>query len=240
MRKLLIAFLFLVSGAFAGTDFEAANKLYETGKFPEAVFAFSAILDSGNQSAEVYYNLGSSYFKDKKLGFAILNYEKALKISPRDADIKYNLDFARSFIKETAVADTASKFLSAIYNYLTLNELCVILTVVYLLLMALVIYRCFKKDEFSYWLRFSFSILFGILLVFGTLRILDTENTRSAIVTSASVEAKAAPIETNPASFTIPEGKKVIILNTRRDWVEVFLKSENMKGWIKKETISEI
>ena len=240
MKKLLITFSLLITCAFAGADFEAANKLYEAGKFAEAVSAYNVMLDNGNKGAEVYFNLGNSYFKDKKLGLAILSYEKALKLSPRDADIKYNLDFVRSFIKETAVTDAASKFLSSLYNYLTLNELCVILSVVFFLLMSLVIYRRFKKDELSYWLTFSFSILFGIILIFGALRILDNENTRSAIVTSPSVEAKAAPIEGNPASFTIPEGKKVIILNTRQDWVEVLLKSENMKGWIKKATISEI
>ena len=108
------------------------------------------------------------------------------------------------------------------------------------MLMGLIIYRIFRKNELSYWLTFSFSILFGILFVFSSLRILENENTKTAIVISASVEAKAAPIETNPASFTIPEGKKLYIINTRQDWVEVLLKAENIKGWIKKDTISEI
>ncbi|MFH1073603.1 MAG: tetratricopeptide repeat protein [Candidatus Firestonebacteria bacterium] len=240
MKMLLIAVSFLVSGAFAGADFDTANKLYESGKFTEDAAVYNTMHAGGNQSAEVYYNLGNSCFKDKKLGLAILNYEKALKISPRDADIQYNLDFARSFIKETAVADAASKILNSFYYFLTINELCIVLSAVFVILMGLFIYRIFKKNELSYWLTFSFSIFFGILFVFGFIRILENENTKTAIVTAASVEAKAAPIETNPASFTIPEGKKVYIINTRRDWVEVLLKSENMKGWIRKDTISEI
>src|SRR3989339_1997616 len=146
MRIFLLIFSLMASGVFADADFNAANKLYESGKYTESAAAYNTIIGDGNQSAEVYYNLGNSYFKEKKLGLAILSYEKALKISPRDPDIKYNLDFARSFIKETAVADAASKFLSSLYNYLTLNELCVILSVVFFLLMALVIYRRFKKD----------------------------------------------------------------------------------------------
>ncbi|MEI6846041.1 MAG: tetratricopeptide repeat protein, partial [Candidatus Firestonebacteria bacterium] len=224
----------------AGADFDAANKLYESGKYAEAVTAYRAVIENGNKSAEAYYNLGNAYFKDKKTGFAILNYEKALKISPRDADIKYNLEFARSFIKETAVADTASKILGAVYYFLTLNELCLLLSFSFILLIGLIIYRRFRKNELSYWLNFSFALLFGLLFVFGGFRIYEKENTKYAVVTSASVEARAAPLETNPASFTLPEGKKVVILNSRRDWVEVLLPAENIKGWVKAETVSGI
>ncbi|MCX5777195.1 MAG: tetratricopeptide repeat protein [Candidatus Firestonebacteria bacterium] len=240
MKKILSLLLILSFRVFADTAFDGANKLYESGKYAEAENAYLSLLKSGNKSAEVYYNLGNSYFKDKKLGLAILNYEKALEIAPRDVDIKYNLDFSGSFIKETVIKDTASKVLNTLYYYLTLNELCVILSVCFILLLGVLIYRIYRKDELSYWLRFSLSILFGILFIFSAVRIFENENTKAAIVITASVEAKAAPIENNPASFTIPEGKKVYILNTRRDWVEILLKSENMKGWIKKDTIAEI
>jgi tetratricopeptide (TPR) repeat protein len=240
MKKILSLLIVLSLGFFADTAFDGANKLYESGKYTEAENAYLSLLKSGNKSAEVYYNLGNSYFKDKKLGLAILNYEKALEIAPRDVDIKYNLDFAGSFIRETVIKDTASKVLNTLYYYLTLNELCVILSICFILLLGVLIYRIYRKDELSYWLRFSLSILFSILFIFSAVRILENENTKAAIVITASVEAKAAPIENNPASFTIPEGKKIYILNTRRDWVEILLKSENMKGWIKKDTIAEI
>ncbi len=243
MKLLKLVFLFTVllsPGIFKGADFDEANKLYEAGKYFEAAAAYNALLSSGNKSAEVYYNLGNAYFKDKKTGLAILNYEKALKLAPRDADIKYNLEFARSFIKEAAVEDTLTKFLNSLYYYLTLNELCILLALAFLSVMGLLTYRLFQKNELSYWLAFSCSIVFCLVLIFSALRIFENETTRAAIVIAPSVEAKAAPLETNPASFTIPEGKKVQILNSRKDWVEIFLKSENMKGWIKQEAIAEI
>ncbi len=243
MKLLRVFFLLTVvfiPGLFAEAAFDEANKLYETGKYAEAAAAYNNLLNSGNKSAEVYYNLGNAYFKEKKTGLAILNYEKALKLSPRDADIKYNLEFAGSFIKESAVEDTVTKLLNSFYYYLTLNELCVMLALAFFALMGLLIYRLFRKDELSYWFTFSFSVIFGLIFVFSVLRIFENENTRSAIVIEPSVEARAAPLETNPASFTIPEGKKVLILNSRKDWVEIFLKSENMKGWIKQDAIAEI
>lgn len=240
VKILIFLVLALCTGLFSDAAFDEANKLYEAGKYFEAAAAYNNLLAAGNKSVEVYYNLGNACFKEKKTGLAILNYEKALKLAPRDADIRYNLDFARSFIKETVVEDAVSKFLNSFFYYLTLNELFVIFSLALAVLMGIFIYRLFRKNEFSYWLTFGFSVFFAIVFVFSTLRILENENNRMAIVTASSVEAKSAPIETNPASFTIPEGKKVQILNTRKEWVEIFLKSENMKGWIKQEAIAEI
>jgi len=42
----------------------------------------------------VYYNLGNACFRQGKLGFAILNYEQARRLAPRDPDILANLRFA--------------------------------------------------------------------------------------------------------------------------------------------------
>ena len=239
-RKLFIAVLCAFSAALFASGLETANKLYEEGKYPEAITAYKVLIAEGNKSAEALYNLGNAYFKEQKVGYAVLNYERARKIAPRDVDIKYNLDFAKSFVKESAVEDQASKLLSGVYYFLTLNELCVLLSAAFLSLLGLLFVRMYLKNELTYWLTFSFSILFLVLLVFSSARILEEENTKAAIIVSASVEARSAPIESNPASFTIPVGKKVLILNTRNEWIEVLLKSENIKGWIKKDALSEI
>ncbi len=237
----IIVFLLLSSlAAFADTGFDAANKLYEAGKYPEAAAAYGEAISSGNPGAEAYFNLGNSCFKDKKIGLAILNYEKALRIAPRDADIKYNLEFARSFIKDNAVEDAAARFLNASYRFLTLNELCVLFSAAFFLLMGTLIFRLYRKDELSYWLAFGASILFALIMLLAGARVLDNENNNPAIVVALSVEAKSAPIDSNPAAFTLPEGKKVYILNTRQGWAEVLLKGENIKGWVKQESIAEI
>ncbi|MEI7904460.1 MAG: tetratricopeptide repeat protein [Candidatus Firestonebacteria bacterium] len=240
VKPLLLFVFLLTAGNLSALDFKEANKLYEAGKYSEAVTAYNSLKDGGNNSAELLFNLGNAYFKDKRTGYALLCYERAHKIAPRDADIKYNLDFARSFIKENAVEDPASRFVSRFYYFLTLNELCALLTSVFIVLLALLFLRLSRKDELTYWLTFSFSLLFLLLFVFSAVRIYEQENTRSAIIVSPSVEARAAPLESNPASFTLPEGKKVLLLNFRNDWVEILLRTENIKGWIKKDALAEI
>ena len=53
------------------------------------------ILRTG-ESADIYYNLGNSYYKIGDIAKAILNYERALILKPANKDIRSNLEIAKS------------------------------------------------------------------------------------------------------------------------------------------------
>jgi tetratricopeptide (TPR) repeat protein len=243
MKKILVFLILFNTFGFSQNQsfiekFIEANKLYEQQKYSEAINVYKELLST--KSMEVYYNIGNAYFKDKKIGYAILYYEKALKISPRDPDINYNLDYVRSFVKETAVQDTVGKFLNQMYNFVTLNELVLFTSIILLVLTGLLFFYLFKKVELVYWLSIGFGILFFVLLIWTCSRIYQNEDVIYAIVVETLAEAKSAPQDDYTTSFTIPEGKKVQILQTRDGWYEIFLKSENLKGWVKKEVLEII
>ena len=66
--KIKITYMFLVfisSCMLAfGQDntalFEAANKAYNEGNYAEAIPKYKSILETGNHSAAIYYNLGNA------------------------------------------------------------------------------------------------------------------------------------------------------------------------------------
>ena len=79
---------------------EAATKgmgdsAYIKGDYLTAIQVYESLLQQG-ESAEIYYNLGNSYYKTDNIAHAILNYERALILQPDNADIRANLDIARS------------------------------------------------------------------------------------------------------------------------------------------------
>src|SRR5579863_4317233 len=80
-----------VAVAGPGDDFKSANQLYDAGKYGESAALYEKIEP---KTAYVYYNLGNAHFREGKLGLAILDYERARRLAPRDPDIVANLRFA--------------------------------------------------------------------------------------------------------------------------------------------------
>ena len=80
-------------------EFNAANKLYAEGKFAEAASAYEKILQSGAVSPALYFNYGNAEFKSGNLGRAIAAYRQAAQLTPRDAEVRANLDFARNQVQ---------------------------------------------------------------------------------------------------------------------------------------------
>ena len=103
MHKIFIlSFLLLcinISFASSQDDLIAkANSFYQSGNFAQAAELYRQVADAGYESSVLYYNLGNSYYRLGKIGYAILNYERAQKLAPGDDDITHNLALANSRI----------------------------------------------------------------------------------------------------------------------------------------------
>src|SRR5579859_4188461 len=73
---------------------DSGNAAYAKGNYAKAITFYTKFLDGVYESSAVYYNLGNCYYKTNEIGKAILNYEKAKRLSPGDADIQFNLQLA--------------------------------------------------------------------------------------------------------------------------------------------------
>ena len=71
------------------------DSAYMRNDYASAIQIYENPLKKG-EAAEVYYNLGNSYYKADDIARAILNYERALLLEPGNADIRANLEIARS------------------------------------------------------------------------------------------------------------------------------------------------
>jgi len=94
---LFISFLFVTDLSFAANANEMmqnANKFYRSGDYENAIERYKELTEQGYEGVSLFFNLGNSYYRIGKIGYAILNYERALKISPSDEDVQHNLSFA--------------------------------------------------------------------------------------------------------------------------------------------------
>ena len=76
--------------------FDSSNDQYTNGNYQMAVEGYQSILNSGFESAELYYNLGNAFYKLNNIPESNFFYEKARSISPSDEDILMNLSFAQN------------------------------------------------------------------------------------------------------------------------------------------------
>lgn len=93
------------------TDNEDAERLYE-----KAILSYERIIDEGRiENAKLFYNLGNAYFLKEDIGKAILNYRRAEKLDGVDADIRKNLEFARSRRIDKIAPKTQERVLETLF-----------------------------------------------------------------------------------------------------------------------------
>jgi len=84
-------------------NFNLADALYKQDKQEETVKLLDG-LSSANvsdvQKSNVYYNMGNSYLKQKKLKESIESYKSSLRLNPNDVESKYNLAEAQRMLKQ--------------------------------------------------------------------------------------------------------------------------------------------
>ena len=106
LKLIVVTFLTLSTFLlFAKSDstFINANKAYTQKNYTLAIQLYNEVLADGYKNADVYYNLGNAYFSLNELGKSILNYERALRLSPGFADAKFNLEFSNQQVVDKIV-----------------------------------------------------------------------------------------------------------------------------------------
>ncbi|MDI6641012.1 MAG: tetratricopeptide repeat protein [Elusimicrobiota bacterium] len=230
--------------------FIAANKFYEDRNYTQAIESYENLLrDYKIQTEIIYYNLGNAYYKANQIGKAILNYERAIKLNPRDEDVVYNLRYVRQIIKDETVENIFQK----LYMLLKLNELKTFLSVVNVIFFVSLGIYITKKVTIFKQLSTILGVIFAIFLLWTVTRI-SAENKIFAIVTSAAV-IRSGPGENYTACATVPEGKKLLILGEQENYFAVALSIkpghvdrgaqstqdwQKYKGWIEKVKLEKI
>ena len=215
-----------------------ANQLYENGRFNQASQIYQQLADQGFSQSELLYNLGNAYYKQGDLGWAILNYERAARLSPRDGDIQANLEFVQGQTIDQIKADPASpldQWLKFSVSMFTLNEISLItLGLFWLMLGFIIIYRHTRTDKIRTRLQltlFLVALLFAINAFTLGSRLYVEASSPQAIVVVESMDLYSGPGEDNLTEFTLHSGTQVNLLETRGQWVRISLSGEQSQGW---------
>lgn len=243
----LFVLLILPSGLAAAPVnywFDRANALYEQQAYDSAAQYYEKIIESGTTNSSVYFNLGNAYFRLKKVGMALLNYEKARQLSPDDPDILANIKFANSAIIDR-LPEQEHSFVGAIMARLhTLLPLRTQLWLLFALLLCIsVLFAAFLyvSQNARLWILYGstiFACLTAALGISAGIKIYNKERVVYAIVLTPALDAKNQP-NGNKVLFTAHEGTKFRIRKALNDWVLVSLPT-GVSGWVQASSIGKI
>ncbi len=82
---------------------QQADSAYAQDNFALAERLYLESIKQDGTSSTIFYNLGNAYYRQGNLGKAIVNYERALKLDPTNADARDNLDFVKSKITDRQI-----------------------------------------------------------------------------------------------------------------------------------------
>lgn len=224
--------------ASASRLLEKAASFYAKRSYTEAAQTYETILSTYGKSSDLYYNLGNAYFKCDKISYAILNYERALRLSPGDDDARFNLQLCQTRIVDQITP--VGKFIvvrwyESIGQWMGSNAWSITGLICFLIF-------CFSLTTYFLarrrWLK-KLGFFVGILsLMLAALSIVyawqagqKLEKSDEAIVFALSVTAKSSPDQSGNDLFVLHEGTKVQLKSRLSDWCEIELSDGNV-GWI--------
>jgi len=228
----------VLEGEEAESAFAKANELYANENYAEAITTYQKILDSGQHSAEIYFNLGNAHYKSNATGEAIYHYEKALQLQPKDPEIMNNLAFAQRMrmdqIEELPESGTGSFVRDTLLN-LTIDEwaylglVLLLIGVLFLILFRYTIPTLRKRLFFVIAITFFIGFLISMAAAFYSKNYLQTDD--YAIIMDTEVMAREEPKNSAATPFTLHEGTKVQLLETYSDWTKVRL-ANGSRAWL--------
>jgi tetratricopeptide (TPR) repeat protein len=223
-----------------------AEQYYQQNEFSKAIAEYRSLAESGATSAELFYNLGNSYFKIHDIKSAILYYERAKRLAPNDEAIVFNLNLSRSLIFDK-VETVPELFLitwgKAIRDWMTVRAWSWWSIGSFIALLMLGLLFLFVRNTHVRRLAFGLGVLGFVWCIttfaFGYLQKENIERADEAIVFAPSVTIKSSPNDSGNNLFILHEGIKVRIEDRIGEWCEVRIADGN-KGWMRMKDLEII
>ncbi len=226
--------------------FEQGNTAYGAGDFRGAIAFYKAIGDAGVDNGTALFNLGNAYHRSGDLGRAILCYERARRLIPRDRDLRENLAYLKVLKRDKdAEADSAPGVRAArrIVRGVTVEEAAWGSLGLWVALGLLVALRIVTGGEHRRAGAMKIAMISLAVLLFGSLAhtwfLLAEEARDDAIVLAEEISIRSGPSEGDVTEFKLHAGTKVRLVRRSGEWVQVAL-SEELRGWCRAEGVEGI
>lgn len=249
----LMIMLFLVPMASFAQDnqidslWNAANAAYAEERWEDAVNDYTAIADASMESAALWCNMGSAWYKCGNLGKAILCYERALKLDPSYADARYNLELLNA-MKLDRIESVPELILTTwtkrLGIFLDSNAWAVCFLVFLILALAMVLLFVLGSSVVQRRAGFFTGVVL-LFFAFASLGFSMWQKNSYMKADDAIVLKPVSSVKSSPSGdsakdlFVLHEGTKVEIIDSVGGWSNIEL-ADGRQGWIPSSDIETI
>jgi len=240
LAALVLALPLAAAGSGRDREYQEADRAYREARYQAAYDGYARLLGTEVADGNLLYNLGNAAFRLNQNGRAILFYERARLLLPRDADLRFNLGHAREQIRDVipapeSIVGTAFFWLGS----LTLAELFWCFAAANLLFWGILVARIFSRSEWTNSLLF---LLLAAWLLAGASFGLKWQQTRGddrAVILPTEVNVLAGPDSRDTLIFKLHEGTIVHLERSEEGWYLIRL-PDGRRGWLRAESAEKI
>ncbi|MEP9411846.1 MAG: tetratricopeptide repeat protein [Candidatus Brocadia sp.] len=218
-------------------DIAAKNLQGADQKLKEAVLQYETILAGGFVNGQIYYNLGNAYYRLGESGKAILNYRRAERLMPRNADLYANLKLVKSSVEDKELSSETPATVRRIFFWFFLlnqNELTLIAVSIYVILMVLLfLLITFRYARLKRVITGFSAVLFVMVVSLG-IKVFLEQGVNRGVIISPKCEVRYGPGEEYEPKFEIHSGAECVIEDEKDDWYRVYV-----KVGVKQDIVSE-
>ncbi len=216
---------------------QVAANLYANAQYVDAARLYQQLVDQGLDNAALYYNLANAYAQAGDTGRAILNYSRAERLAPRDADIRANLAavLKQAGLQQDALARSPlERLVDGVQSLFTTNELALLVLAAWFGILLFAWLRPALEVRLMRRLASGALLLSLVVLVVGGVAlgaILYREQTEPVAVVVAPVSVSGEDLQA---------GTEVQVVDQRGDQLHVSLPDSAAEGWVAADSVEVI
>jgi hypothetical protein len=214
--------------------FEEANRAYAEGHYAAAAQGFESLVRTRGWSAPLLYDLANSYAQEGRVGLAVVNYERARMLAPRDADIAANLAHVRA---RAGLPTPPSPWYRTTVAFLSPAGW-TWFAIVALWLGAASFFVVRKWHQRRLIQAGVLALVMGMTAL-AALDISEQNLHRAVVVQSRSAPVRVSPFDSATSESSLSEGDQVAVLGQHGNFVHV-RDSRGHTGWVQSSTVQTI
>jgi tetratricopeptide (TPR) repeat protein len=227
---------------FLDQAWKRGNEAHLRGDYAGAVAAYEQLDRQRVVSADLYYNLGVTYFRQGQLGHAIWAFERALVVAPDDEDARFNLAQVRKLADQRAhdklEGAEREPLWTRLVTFFSPGTEVWLFCGLYLGCFALLFVRRRMAEDSRLAVTTAAAVLGSAALLAGALLLgrMNLDRIPFAVVLPDTVAVKEGADNNFRTSFQVHGGLRVQVLDREQDWVRVRL-ANGLDGFVHAEDL---